>query len=331
MKKSTATQIIKIMFAKYGSDSLKLLGSINCGRLGSEVFGVIDPFLSYPLVQEAAYSMKGDTDPEADWAGMVREGKEQNETLQCQLKAAEAEIVRLRMGSLITGDLVVGLRLMDGDGIDKDADLAVRHFKSASDRGDAAALFAYGFCLRSPIGTTSNYSEGDRLICRASSHLRAAADFFKILADKGSATAQHLFARCFLNGNGVAKDFSIALEYYKQSADQGNAAGLNGLGLCYQNGYGVAKDLSTAARYFKDAAVLGDPWGQQNFALCLSKGEGVGKDPRMAAHFFKQSADQGNAWAQNSFGCLLRDGNGVSKDLKESSRYFKLASDQGYS
>jgi hypothetical protein len=83
------------------------------------------------------------------------------------------------MESLVTGDVGLGQRYVDGACVRKHPELAVHHFKVAPYRGGPAALFTYGFRLKAPIGTSSNYSESERLIARTSSQLHITYAFFK--------------------------------------------------------------------------------------------------------------------------------------------------------
>jgi TPR repeat protein len=48
--------------------------------------------------------------------------------------------------------------------------------------------------------------------------------------------AQNNLGNCYYRGNGVAEDYSKAVEWYRKAADQGYAAAQNNLGNCYYNG-----------------------------------------------------------------------------------------------
>jgi hypothetical protein len=75
MRKEAAIQIIIIFVIKYKAYSLKLLGSINCDHLRSEVFDVIALLHPYPHLYVIAFSKKDDTNPEADCKWMLSDEK----------------------------------------------------------------------------------------------------------------------------------------------------------------------------------------------------------------------------------------------------------------
>jgi TPR repeat protein len=64
-------------------------------------------------------------------------------------------------------------------------------------------------------------------------------------------------AICFKNGQSVDKDVIRAAEYYRLSADQGNASAQYRFGLCLELGKGVEKNLNLAAEYRQKAVSQG--------------------------------------------------------------------------
>jgi TPR repeat protein len=78
-----------------------------------------------------------------------------------------------------------------------------------------------------------------------------AALYFKLSADQGDAAAQHSYAACLLEGDGVTMNRSAAVHYFKLSAEQGDPVGQYGYGVCLANGLGLPMNRSMAAGYFK--------------------------------------------------------------------------------
>lgn len=57
----------------------------------------------------------------------------------------------------------------------------------------------------------------------------------------------------YYEGNGVPKDYKMAVYYFKKAAKHGNTDAQNMLGMCYKFGNGVKKDTKKAESWFKKA------------------------------------------------------------------------------
>lgn len=79
-------------------------------------------------------------------------------------------------------------------------------------------------------------------------------------AENGDAQAQTDLAVKYEHGEGVARNFSLALRYYCLAARQGYVKAQYNLGWMYANGRGVPRDDAIAAAWFKLAASRGDPY-----------------------------------------------------------------------
>ena len=66
--------------------------------------------------------------------------------------------------------------------------------------------------------------------------------------------AQYNLGCCYVNGDGVAKDITKAVELFRKAAEQGNGMAQYNLGCCYANGSGVAKDKVEAVKWLRIAA-----------------------------------------------------------------------------
>ncbi len=51
-----------------------------------------------------------------------------------------------------------------------------------------------------------------------------------------------IWAVCYADGQGVAKDEVEAVKWYRKAAEQNDAQAQYNLGVCYADGQGVAKD-----------------------------------------------------------------------------------------
>ncbi|MFT3878255.1 MAG: tetratricopeptide repeat protein [Gemmatales bacterium] len=140
-------------------------------------------------------------------------------------------------------------------------------------------------------------------------------------ADKGDAHGQVLYARCLIQGTGVAKDvdqahllfetaakkgepiamFNLGISCAKQqdwkhcnewlhkSAERGESAAMSRLSSNYYEGNGVPVDKLEAVKWAKAAAEKNDPMGMCLLAISFELGSGVEKDLKAAATWYKRS------------------------------------------
>ncbi|MBE6376506.1 MAG: sel1 repeat family protein [Lentisphaerae bacterium] len=146
----------------------------------------------------------------------------------------------------------------------------------------------------------------------------------------GDAKAQNDLGWCYLNGDGVKKDYRQAVYWYKKSAAQGNIYAQNNLGWCYENGNGVEKNLNQAFFWYSKAANQGEMYAQNNLGLCYYFGNGVEKNLNQAFYWFKKSAEQGYSVAQHNVGVCYENGYGVYKDRYTAVSWYRKAAAQGY-
>jgi len=78
----------------------------------------------------------------------------------------------------------------------------------------------------------------------------------KALAEQGETLAQSSLGFCYLDGEGVAKDYAEAVKWFRKAAEQGDALGQISLGLRYYKGEGVAKDFAEAYAWWNLASVV---------------------------------------------------------------------------
>jgi TPR repeat protein len=65
------------------------------------------------------------------------------------------------------------------------------------------------------------------------------------------------------NGNGVPKDYQLALFWYRLSVNHGNAMTPTRLGRMYEHGNGVTKDVVQAQKWYILGAARGDKLGAE--------------------------------------------------------------------
>lgn len=178
-------------------------------------------------------------------------------------------------GSL-SAKLDVGMRYMNGDGVQKDeqqgagwlidpatngsvkaqSELAAyyfarKEFESArkwallgAKQNDSGSLLRLGLMHSSGFGVPQNMLEANR--------------YFRMAADEGSTYATYLLARNYISGSGIAKDPVVGLGLLKLSAENGFTPAHSRLGYHYFKGDIVEKNNAEAARWLIVAANDGD-------------------------------------------------------------------------
>ena len=210
----------------------------------------------------------------------------------------------------------LGDRYFNGNGVDKNYELAAKWYKKAAEQGNAFAQSNLGLCYEFGHGLQQDYT--------------LAAEWYKKAAEQGNAHAQWCFGNCCYNGNGVEQDYTLATEWYKKAAEQGNANAQCSLGYNYFVGNGVEQDYTLATEWFKKAAEQGNANAQCNLGYNYYVGNGVEQSYTLAANWWQKAAEQGNAIAQSNLGECYENGYGVEKDISQAVMWYKKSAEQGF-
>ncbi len=73
------------------------------------------------------------------------------------------------------------------------------------------------------------------------------------LAMRGDANAQYRLACYYLYGDGVTRDYKMAVEFFEKAAHRGSKDAMEMLGDCYKHGWGVPISLGKAEKWYKKA------------------------------------------------------------------------------
>lgn len=149
------------------------------------------------------------------------------------------------------------------------------------------------------------------------------------LADGGNADAQALLGQFCLDGRGVDRDATQALNWFRLAAQQGHLMARNMLGRCQENGWGCVPDISAALTNYRLAAEGGLDWGQYNLANLLRIGRGTAPDTLQSFALYQQAAAQGHAPAMNLIGRFHHEGWGMEANEGEALRWYQRAAEAG--
>ena len=152
---------------------------------------------------------------------------------------------------------------------------------------------------------------------------------FQAKTENGDAIAQYKLGRCYLKGEGVAKDEVEAVKWFRTAADQGDIFAHYYLGRCYSKGEGVAKDEVEAAQLYRIAADGGHIFAQYHLGVCYGQGQGVAKDEVEAMKWYYKAGDKGDVFAQYDLGRCYAEGLGAAKDEVEAYKWYLLAAAGG--
>lgn len=162
---------------------------------------------------------------------------------------------------------------------------------------------------------------------------KKAFDYYKKLADKGSAVAQATLGTFFEKGIGTPINLQEAFHSYRQAAQQKNAQGQYLLGRCYEDGKGVEVSIENAIYYYQLAMDQDYPLAEYNLALCLLNNA---LDYKRAVDYLglviqrEENIDPAiKADCCYHLGCCLEEGKGINTSGEEALHYFKQASQGG--
>lgn len=163
----------------------------------------------------------------------------------------------------------------------------------------------------------------------AGRHQEEAARLLTGLAEKGDADAQAMLGQFCLDGRGVDRDATQALNWFRLAAQQGHLMALNMLGRCQENGWGCIPDIAAALTNYRLAAEGGLDWGQYNYANLLRIGRGIAPDTAQAYALYCKAAAQGHAKAMNLVGRFHHEGWGIPVNEEEAFTWYQRSAHAG--
>lgn len=182
-------------------------------------------------------------------------------------------------------------------------------------------------------------------------HMQEAITWLTKAKDMGDAEAATELGRIYIEGNGVPKDYKLALESFSLASKEDDAVATYYLGYMYENGLGVDKDYAKAAKYYEDSSSFDNADATYALALLYESGKGVTKDATKASELFEQAClfgiddacekkpaepDANNAImresadsdlnAETELGLQFFNGEGKPKDYREAFAHFEKGS-----
>jgi TPR repeat protein len=147
-------------------------------------------------------------------------------------------------------------------------------------------------------------------------------------AGHGDRDAQFLLGYRYEHGQGVPRNYTLALQNYRAAALQHHSTAENNLAALYQHGLGVHKNINKAFDWYLASAQQGNPVAQCNLASLYYLGSGTPRDFQQAIRWFRAAADSGVAEAQDNLAYFYFTGTGIQRDYTEAARLLRLAAQQ---
>jgi localization factor PodJL len=138
----------------------------------------------------------------------------------------------------------LGIRYLDGLGVQQSSADAARWLQRASDAGFAPAQFR--------LAGLNEKGDGIRKDVQTARRLYLAA------AGKGHAKAMHNLAVLYAEGVDGKPDYKAASEWFRKAASRGVADSQYNLAILFARGIGVQANLAESYRWFSLAAAAGD-------------------------------------------------------------------------
>ena len=211
--------------------------------------------------------------------------------------------------------------LFNGDGVEKNEELALKYLTSAADDNYKEALFLMGVLNMNGMAVENPSPE-------------KALEYFNIVLEKGeydsiTAAAHRNIGLMYQSGNGVPQDYDKAIAHLEEAADHGDTDALLKAALAHDEGGWATPDFPKAVSYYQKLHDTGNLIGTTCLGHMYEKGLGVEQDCPKAVALYTQAADQGDTRGMISLAIALQEGIGVDKDEKKAFELLQKASDAG--
>ena len=157
-----------------------------------------------------------------------------------------------------------------------------------------------------------------------------AVKLFTEAANGGITVAKYKLGKMLLNGDGVEKDISKAIEWLKQAAVEENEFAEYALGRLFLKGEEVEKDIFAAEKYLLKSASRGSKYAAYLLGKEYLSGENFGKDAMKAVEYLELAAEKDFEPAEYILGKEYLRGENFPKDVQKAIDYLKRAAEKGF-
>ena len=186
----------------------------------------------------------------------------------------------------------MGMAFKDGDGVEKNPEMAIAFFKIAAQLGHMLGQMAVGsyyyalndcyeaikwISMAAELGNAEAlfnmgvfYMEG----MGCDQDMELCAKYFQRAARRRHPEAQYAYADLLSNGWGVEQDEKRALKWFADAAENGHVEAMFRLGEAYELGKGTDVNLNEAAKWYEAACSKGHRMAAQNLVMVRVKQQG---------------------------------------------------------
>lgn len=191
--------------------------------------------------------------------------------------------------------------------------IAFEYLKKAIDNGYAPAYYKMGLV----------YFDGE---CNQAVDKDKAIEYWKIGCDKKDVNSMVMLGGCYLNGECVDQDISVAIQLLQEASELGSSVADQQLGVIYIQGEIVQQNVELGKELLEKSVNAGIAKAALDLAKYYLFGSYFGQDIDKSVQYFKKAADMGNAEAQNEIAVyFLQGSNGFTKDENKAFELFEKA------
>jgi localization factor PodJL len=187
------------------------------------------------------------------------------------------------------GQLLLGLKYLNGSGVAANEAEAARWLARAAQQGEPLAEYRLGTLYERGRGVPADAKQ--------------ATHWYELAAKQGNRKAMHNVAVAFAEGSGEPKDPAQAALWFTRAANLGLADSQFNLAVLYERGMGVHQSLVDAYKWYLIAAAQGDAESKKRAdALATQLSEGDRNAAQQAATAFRSQEPSPAANSVPAFG-----------------------------
>ncbi|GEM_PF-5416559 len=206
----------------------------------------------------------------------------------------------------------LGLMFFHGQGVEPNANLAIKWLQRGVELGSAQAKLALG---RLTIwDSTPGYNAEQAL------------EMLHEAAEAGQGSAWLHIGLAYAGAFGGRLNHPRSVEAFKKAHESGTTAeGTRQYGMAHFSGLGIDKNPTRGAELVTEAAKRGNSEAMYNLALLYRYGRGVAQDKTQELKWLRKASDYKVPDADYYLALAYRDGDGVTQSKEQALKYFKRA------
>ena len=150
---------------------------------------------------------------------------------------------------------------------------------------------------------------------------------WKEAAERREPHGQNLYARCLVQGIGVAKNESQAVAIFENVASKGDPVAMYNLGIFHAN----KQDWKKSNDWLRKSADKGETAAMTRLSITYCEGDGEPVDKVEAVKWAKAAAEKNDPMGMYMLGIAYSAGNGVAKDKNDGFAWLQRAAEKGQS